>query len=212
MNIDTLLLYLIVAFFYITSPGPAILLAIFNGLRADMKIVAISSFGNILGLSILSTASILGLGAILTTSALLFMIIKFIGAFYLIYLGIKFIKDNKALRFEDTSEKIDKSKSKIKYFYEAFFLAITNPKPILFFTAIFPQFLDLRTDILPQFIIMTIAFLTISFFSLCTYGLLAKKSKVWLSNNNRMNWFHRITGGIFITMGLGLLQLKNTQN
>ncbi len=212
MNIDTLLLYLIVAFFYITSPGPAILLAIFNGLRADMKIVAISSFGNILGLSILSTASILGLGAILTTSALLFMIVKFIGAFYLIYLGIKFIKDNKALRFEDTSEKIDKSKSKIKYFNEAFFLAITNPKPILFFTAIFPQFLDLRTDILPQFIIMTIVFLAISFFSLCTYGLLAKKSKVWLSNNNRMNWFHRITGGIFITMGLGLLQLKNTQN
>jgi len=212
MNIDTLLLYTAVAFFYITSPGPAILLAIFNGLKANIQIVAISSLGNMLGLGILSIASILGLGAILTTSAILFMIVKFIGAFYLIYLGIKFIKNHKALNFDDTNKKIDNDKPKMAYFYEAFFLAVTNPKPILFFTAIFPQFLNLNVDILPQFTMMTIIFLVISFGSLCTYGLVAKKSKVWLSNNKRMIWFHRITGGIFIGMGIGLLQLKNIQN
>ncbi|RXK14083.1 hypothetical protein CP965_01135 [Halarcobacter mediterraneus] len=70
----------------------------------------------------------------------------------------------------------------------------------------------MNIDTLILFMIMTIVFLLISFFSLCTYGLLAKKSKVCLSNNNRMTWFHRITGGIFIKMRLGLLQLKNTQN
>jgi threonine/homoserine/homoserine lactone efflux protein len=209
MNTDTLLLYTVVAFFYITSPGPAILLAIFNGLRANMQIVAISSFGNMLGLGILSITSILGLGTILTTSAMLFMIVKFIGAFYLIYLGIKFIKNNKALNFDNSNKKIDKDKTKLSYFYESFFLAVTNPKPILFFTAIFPQFLNLNANILPQFTIMTIIFLTISFISLFTYGLVAKRSKVWLSNNNRMTWFHRITGGIFIGMGIGLLQLKS---
>ena len=208
MNIDTLLVYLLVAFFYVTSPGPAVVLAIINGLRANMKTVAISSFANILGLFILSSASILGLGVLLTTSATLFMIVKFIGAFYLVYLGIKFIKNKNVLNIDDiNSDK--KIKSNKSYFLESFFLAVTNPKPILFFTAIFPQFLDVNNSILPQFLIMTFAFLFISFFSLCTYAYLAKKSKSYLSDKNRMNWFHKITGGIFISMGIGLLSLKN---
>lgn len=208
MNIDTLLVYLLVTFFYVTSPGPAVVLAIINGLRANMKTVVISSFANILGLFILSSASILGLGVLLTTSATLFMLVKFIGAFYLVYLGIKFIKNKNVLNIDDinSNEKIKSNKS---YFFESFFLAVTNPKPILFFTAIFPQFLDLQISILPQFLIMTFAFLFISFFSLCSYAYLAKKSKSYLSDKNRMNWFHKITGGIFISMGIGLLSLKN---
>jgi len=208
LNIDTLLVYLLVTFFYVTSPGPAVVLAIINGLRANMKTVVISSFANILGLFILSSASILGLGVLLTTSATLFMLVKFIGAFYLVYLGIKFIKNKNVLNIDDinSNEKIKSNKS---YFFESFFLAVTNPKPILFFTAIFPQFLDLQISILPQFLIMTFAFLFISFFSLCSYAYLAKKSKSYLSDKNRMNWFHKITGGIFISMGIGLLSLKN---
>jgi len=209
MNIDIFIIYTTVAFFYITSPGPAILLAITNGLKTNMQVVTVASFGNILGLSILSIASILGLGTILTTSVILFMTVKFVGAFYLIFLGIKFIKNNKAFDVNISQDKIGANRTKLSYFYEAFFLAVTNPKPILFFTAIFPQFLDVNNDILPQFVIMTLIFLTISFFSLCTYGLLAKKSRIWLSNNNRMIWLNRITGGIFIAMGVGLLQLKN---
>lgn len=208
MNIDILWIYIVVAFFYITSPGPAIFLAICNGIRANMKIVFISSFGNILGLFILSTASILGLGILLTSYGTLFMIVKILGAFYLCYLGFKFIKNRAVLNLENLSESRC-LKSKKSYFYESFFLAITNPKPILFFTAIFPQFLDTKTDVLPQFFIMTTIFLFISFFSLCIYAFLANKSKTWLEDKNRMIWFHKITGGIFIGMGIGLLQLKN---
>ncbi len=208
MNIDTLLVYLLVAFFYITSPGPAVILAIINGLRTNMKVVAISTFANTLGLAILSTASILGLGVLLTTSATLFMIVKFVGAFYLVYLGVKFIRNKNVLNIEDISSNKEIRSSK-SYFLESFFLAVTNPKPILFFTAIFPQFLDVKAAILPQFLIMTFFFLCISFFSLCAYAYLAKKSKSYLSDKNRMNWFHKITGGIFISMGIGLLSLKN---
>jgi len=208
MNVDTLLIYIVVAFFYITSPGPAVVLAIVNGLRANMKIVALSSFANILGLFILSSASILGLGVLLTTSATLFMIVKFVGAFYLVYLGIKFLRNKSVLNLEDINSNTSIKKSST-YFYESFFLAVTNPKPILFFTAIFPQFLDVNAAVLPQFFIMTFIFLFISFSSLCAYAYLAKKSKTYLSNKNRMNWFHKITGGIFISMGIGLLSLKN---
>ena len=205
MNHDTLLLYTVVAFFYITSPGPAIVLAILNGIRTDMKTVAIASLGNILGLFILSSASALGLGALLTSSALVFTIVKTIGGLYLVYLGVKCFLNGRALNFD--GDRRGGSRTGAGYFYEAFFLAVTNPKPILFFTAIFPQFLNLEAAIIPQFMLMTGIFLTISFASLCTYGFTAKKSKKWLADSNRMLWFHRLTGGIFIVLGAGLLRL-----
>ena len=206
MNLDTLLLYTTVAFFYITSPGPAVLLAVVNGLRSNMKVVAAAAFGNVLGLAVLSTASILGLGTLIKTSALLFMIVKFVGAFYLIYLGYKFLTNRGGLHFDES--KIDTNKSTFTYFKEALLVAVTNPKPIIFFTAIFPQFLDISRAIAPQFVIMTTIFLTISFISLCMYGLLAKHSKRWLQRGNVMTWISRATGGLFISIGIALMNLK----
>jgi len=208
MNIDTLLLYTVVAFFYVTSPGPATILAIVNGLRTDMKTAAVTAMANVLGLTILSTASILGLGLIIRTSSTLFMIVKFIGAFYLIYLGIKFLRNRGGLNIDENNENFVE-KTKTKYFFEAFILAITNPKPILFFTAIFPQFLDVNSTIAPQFFIMTGIFVSMSFFSLCTYAYLAKRSKAYLKNKRSVNIINKLTGGIFVLMGIGLLRLKN---
>lgn len=207
MNIDLLIVYIVVTFFYVTSPGPAVLLAIINGLRGDFKIVLISSFANILGLFILSAASILGLGVIITTSALLFFIVKTLGAFYLIYLGYKFLSNKSSLIVDENDAKFKKSNK--AYFYESFILAITNPKPILFFTAIFPQFLDLTLAIPAQFFVMTGIFLFISFTSLCTYAYLSKRSKVYLKNKRVTTFINKITGGIFVTMGIGLLQFES---
>ena len=209
MNIDTLLIYFFVTFFYVTSPGPAVILAIVNGMRANMRTVAISSFANILGLFILSTASILGLGVLFKTSSTLFLLVKVLGALYLIYMGIKFLLNKSSLKIGDTQENTE-YRSNNSYFLESFFLAITNPKPILFFTAIFPQFLNMKNSITPQFFILTGIFLFISFFSLVSYAYLAKKSKKWLSNDNRLTWFNRITGGMFIALGVGVLQMKNS--
>lgn len=209
MNIDTLLIYTVVAFFYITSPGPAVVLAIVNGMRANMKIVMLSSFANVLGLFILSTASIFGLGVLFKTSSNLFLLVKVVGALYLIYLGIKFLLNKSSFHIDDSQDKKETKANKV-YFLESFFLAITNPKPILFFTAIFPQFLDMQANIMPQFFALTGIFLFISFGSLCAYAYLAKRSKKWLSNKNRLTWFSKITGGMFVGLGLGILQLKNS--
>ncbi len=206
MNLDTILLYTTVAFFYITSPGPAVLLAVVNGLRSDMKVVSAAALGNVLGLAILSTASILGLGAIIKTSALLFMIVKFIGAFYLIYLGYKFLINRGGLNFDNTKTYINRST--FSYFKEALLIAVTNPKPIIFFTAIFPQFIDINRGIAVQFFIMTAIFLIISFMSLCLYGFLAKRSKRLLQKGSVMIWISRLTGGLFISIGIALMNLK----
>ena len=203
-------MYFVVSFFYIISPGPAVFLAISNGITTNMRTVAISSFGNIIGLFLLSTISILGLGALLLASSTLFVIVKLIGASYLIYLGVKHLIGSKNCD-NILVQKNQPLKNELRYFSESFFLAASNPKPILFFTAIFPQFLNLQSPIFPQFFIMTFTFMTISFFSLVSYGYISKSAKKLLTNQHRVTWFHRITGGLFIGMGVGLLQLKNSQ-
>ncbi len=211
MSLEIFTIYLFVAFFYIISPGPAIFLAISNGLTKDIKTVAISSFGNILGLFILSAVSISGLGAILTASATLFMIVKIIGAFYLLYLGVKQFRSIGSIKLDENNTHQHNKRSSKVFFYEGFFLAVTNPKPIIFFIALFPQFLNIEYAILPQFFILTGTFMFISFFSLLTYGFLSKNAKRYFNDKDKMAWFHMVTGGLFIIMGLGLLQLKRVE-
>ncbi|MCV2402402.1 LysE family translocator [Marinomonas sp. C2222] len=209
MTLDVWLIFSAAALVNIISPGPAILLAISNGVTHGMKSVTVSALGNVLGLFIISTVSMFGLGLLLQTSAILFTALKFLGAGYLIYLGIK------KIRSSDTPlviEEQPKNTGNLQYFKqckEAFFIAITNPKAILFFVAFFPIFLDATAPLTPQFMIMTFTFMVMSFMSLITYGYLGKSVRHWFKKARFIRAFHRATGGIFIGFGLVLIQIKN---
>ena len=209
MNTDMLLLYTAIAFFYVISPGPAIFLAIANGLTGPMKNVLFSSLGNISRLSLLSTVSILGLGALLLTSENLFLAVKIFGALYLLFLGLKQIKLASQAKLPVVEQSPQSFKSSFSYYKEGFFLASTNPKAILFFTALFPQFLEVGHSIVLQFFSMTAIFMLLSLLSLLSYAFIFKQAKGALAKGQRMTWFHRITGGLFIGMGVLLLQLRN---
>jgi threonine/homoserine/homoserine lactone efflux protein len=211
MEITTWLLFIAVGTAAVISPGPAILLAISNSIRYGITKVLLSTIGNISGLFLLSTAAIFGLGAILNTSHKLFLIVKVIGAGYLIYLGIRqwrskenFFADNKLI---PDGQKI-KFKTNKKFFLEGFLIAMTNPKAILFFTALFPQFIKTNSALTPQFLIMTFTFMAMSFICLMGYGLLASKVKHWFAHGSRTKWFNRTLGSVFVALGAGLLQLK----
>jgi len=208
MNYDTLIVYLLVSFFYIISPGPAIFLAVYNGAVNGLRCVTASAFGNIIGLMLLSILSISGLSAILLASSTIFMIVKSIGVIYLIYLGIKQIRTSNSLKVKKSGEVTHQIKGLFSYFKEGFFVSVTNPKPIIFFTALFPQFLNTDQPIFSQFVIMTLIFMFFSFLSLSTYGYLANRAKGFLSNVNNVKWFHRISGGLFIGMGISILAIK----
>ncbi|MDN2663847.1 LysE family translocator [Psychromonas sp. 14N.309.X.WAT.B.A12] len=208
MNYDTLLVYILVSFFYIISPGPAIFLAVYNGAVNGLKCVTVSALGNIVGLMFLSTLSISGLSAILLASSILFMVVKIIGAIYLIYLGIKQILTSNNHNVKESEKGNNRYKNLFSYFKEGFFVSVTNPKPIIFFTALFPQFLNTDQPIFNQFFIMTLIFMCFSFLSLSTYGYLANRAKGFLSNVNNVKWFHRISGGLFVAMGISLFTIK----
>ena len=125
---------------------------------------------------------------------------------------MKQFKSSRSIKDSDLQPYVSEERTYNSYFFEGFFLAATNPKPILFFIAIFPQFIKIETSLMPQFFIMTIIFMLLSFLTLTSYGYLAKSAKKVFSNKMGMKWFHRVTGGLFIGMGIGLLQLKNAQS
>lgn len=209
MTLEVWLLFSAAALLNIISPGPAILLSITNGVTSGLKMVLVSTAGNVLGLLILSTISILGLGLLLKTSVIFFTILKVLGAAYLIYLGIKKFRSKDAFLVEDSNQNVLNKAEYKKKFNEAFFVAITNPKAILFFVAFFPLFLDVNSPTTPQFLIMTLTFMTLSFMSLFTYGYIGKSAKHWFEKAKVVKVFHRVTGGIFIGFGVILLQTKN---
>lgn len=205
MPLSTWLLFIAVAMVSIASPGPAFLVAVRNGMAGGAKRVALSSLGNITGLLMLASAAVLGLGVVLSASEILFSLLKLCGAAYLIYLGIRQWRSKGPLAF---STRPVKPTSRWRTFSEGALVAMSNPKAILFFTALFPQFLDMQRALLPQFSIMVSTFMALSFTTLMTYGGLAKQLSRWLSSAPRVKWVNRIMGSAFIGLGVSILRLR----
>lgn len=212
MDSSRWMVYALVALISILSPGPAVLLAISNSVTFGLRRVVYSSLGNIIGVMLVSSLAMIGLGALLKSSALLFAALKLIGAGYLIFLGFRQWK-SKSNIFDRATEVVDgPQRSNRQLFMQGVMLAVTNPKAILFFTALFPQFIDSEQALLPQFSILTGTFMAISFCSLMTYGLLARTTRKWFSIPRHARWFNRASGGLFMLLGIGLLRLKSARN
>jgi len=209
MNIETVLAFSAVAGLAILSPGPAILLALRNGVTFGMRAVIWSSMGDITALFCLSAATMLGLGLLLKSSALLFSIVKVLGALYLFYVGVRHLFGRAStLGAEASHPSNSKTHSPFLLYREAFFMAAINPKPILFFTALFPQFISAQESLLPQFFILTSIFMALSFFTLLAYAMVAARAKNVLQKPYFVKLINRIVGGVFISFGAALLALR----
>ena len=203
MDLHNYLNYLLIAFFTITSPGAAILLAINTAMSLDIRAVFFSTVGNVLGLFILSSVAMFGVGVLLKTSVVFYTALKIIGALYLIYLGVMQML-NRHTKLHLKKDSIHQKYSLKKVFTKGFLVAVTNPKPILFFSAIFPLFMEEDKSITLQFFIMTGTFMAISFCSLMFYGYISKSAKAWFFDEQKLKIFYKISGTLFILMGIGL--------
>ena len=207
MGIEIYLSFVIIAILTITSPGPAVLVAINNGLKHNMKAVFFSTLGNSLGLLALAIASILGISMLFKISALFYTVFKIIGAFYLIYLGVKqIINSNK--EFNLNGEEIY-AKEYFKLFKSSFLVAVTNPKPIIFFSTVMPLFVNLNEPTNYQFALLIATFIMISFISLSTYGYIANQSTMWFKDKIKLKRFFNFSGIMFIFMGFAMLFSPN---
>ncbi len=203
MDLQNYINYVVIAFFTITSPGAAILLAITTAMHMGFKALFFQTLGNVLGLFILSSVAMLGVGAILKTSTLFYTVFKIIGALYLVYLGVLQIR-NRHTKLH-LSKKAMQKLTFLTLFKRGFLVAVTNPKPILFFGAVFPLFIENGKNVTLQFFIMTLTFMFISFCSLMFYGYISKSAKAWFFDEAKLKIFYKISGVLFIVMGIGLI-------
>ncbi|POA50406.1 LysE family translocator [Pseudomonas sp. MPR-ANC1] len=209
MDSHSILAFTLVAAIAIASPGPATLMAINNSLAHGQRSTIWSSLGNASGLFCLSAAAMLGLGAVLASSEWLFNAVKIIGAGYLFYLGVKQLF-KKGPMLPDALEG-DANKPRPthgKLYKSAFLTAVTNPKATMFFTALFPQFIDQGAALLPQFLILTAIFMALSVSSLSVYAAIASRAKGVLTRPALSRWVSRVVGTTFIGFGAAILTMR----
>jgi len=207
MTISSWMMYLAVVMLSTLTPGPAVLLSVTNAIGQGPRASIFSSLGNISGLLVLSAAAMTGIGAVLQSSTTVFTVLKAVGAGYLIYLGIR------KWQSIDTGFGVDvealAKRTRPKLYSQGVLIALTNPKALVFFAALFPQFIDTGSPLVPQFISLTGTLMVFSFAALMAYALLANSAKEWLSVPKRARAFNRISGSAFVLLGLGMLRLKN---
>ncbi|WP_065545969.1 LysE family translocator [Vibrio scophthalmi] len=200
MSLETWTLYLVAILILTASPGPSSLLCMTKGVTQGFRIGVYTALGSLTAITIILTLSFTGLGLVIASSELTFNIIKYTGAAYLIYLGIKAIL-SKEQEYQLGEEQEAPEQAPVKHYISGFIVGSSNPKAILFFTALFPQFIDPNAPLLAQYIIFTATFMVMEFSWLAIYALLGAKSSNWLFAKGRAKLFNRVTGGVFIGAG-----------
>ncbi|WP_219115796.1 LysE family translocator [Janthinobacterium sp. UMAB-56] len=210
MHLSNWLLFCSVALLVTFSPGPAVLLAISNAIAVGPRRAMISSMGNGFGLFIISGVAMAGMGVVLATSATAFMLLKLAGALYLVYLGIKQWRSKTSVVAEaPVAPGAANPNSFWKLFRQGLTVALTNPKAILFFSALFPQFITPGEPVAIQFTVLTASFVACAMLAHLFYANLARLLKTQLATPGRAKLFNRITGGAFVLLGLSLLRLRS---
>lgn len=190
------------------TPGPAVLFITTNSILHGWQKTVYAALGNIVGLFALGIIAITGLGAILKTSVTIYIVVKYLGAAYLIFLGFKmfFQRNNEYEELTPVSKPI--TISSFKLFLQAFGVAVSNPKAIVFLTALFPQFIEVGAPLVPQFSVLILTLMAFSFSFLLLYSVLAHQAKGWFNKPGRQKAVNRTSGSIFI--GFGILLATST--
>jgi homoserine/homoserine lactone efflux protein len=203
MSIDFLIIFSVTVFIASIIPSPSMLLALTHGINFGAKRSIASALGNITITFVQASVSIAGLGSILIASESVFQIIKLLGAVYLIYMGINILRSSKLLFADESDYKIKNSSFK-KMFIRSALVTAGNPKAILFFTAVFPQFINTKSDFLIQFCVLMTICLIIAFICFMIYAVCGQKVMTIFLKYTIGNYLKKIIGGTFIGAGIGL--------
>jgi threonine/homoserine/homoserine lactone efflux protein len=198
--------YCIAAIIIILAPGPSVLFVIARAIAWGRATAVATVAGNVMGAFSLSVVVAVGLGPILQSSDLAFITVQLLGGGYLVYLGIIAIKHSQ-IHASDMTNQGDIRPSKWKSMREGFWVGALNPKGIVFFAAILPQFVDKDAGkITSQLILMGAIFAILALFSDGTWGILAGTIRNWLATDIKRLVRMRMTGGIVMIV-LGFFTL-----
>ena len=199
MTASTYLLYLAAVVLLILAPGPTMLMCMTHAINHGPARAIASACGALSASLGIMALSALGLGAVLAASEAAFIVLKVIGAGYLVYLGIRTFRSSGGLQLAGGA-----SVRKGSMYWQGVLVGASNPKALLFFAAFFPQFIDPAQPVPGQFAILSLTFLLGDFLMLpaCAFGVGAIAPK--LRDARVVRWINRACGGLFALLG-GLL-------
>ncbi|MCP8893833.1 LysE family translocator [Shinella daejeonensis] len=199
MSFEHWLAFTAAATIMLAIPGPTILLVVSYALGHGRRTAGATVAGVALGDFTAMTASMLGLGALLVTSAMVFTGLKWAGAAYLVWLGIKLWRAPLAIAQDGDAPAAERSS---RVFAHAYAVTALNPKSIVFFMAFLPQFLDPERPLLPQMMIFEATFLVLATVNALAYALLASAARRTIRRPSVQRTVNRTGGALLIGAGI----------
>jgi threonine/homoserine/homoserine lactone efflux protein len=197
MSIDVWFAFILASSILCFTPGPTVFIVIAQALNHGKKSVVPLVSGVLCGDIITMTISIIGLGTLLATSAILFGAFKWLAALYLLFLGIK------AWRSDINIEEVQKvTTEKKNIFREALIVTALNPKGIVFFISFFPLFINTQIPVLPQMLTMVGSFLVVSALSASFYANFAGFLRSKVKSERFQRAFNKVSGTMLATAGV----------
>ena len=200
-NATSLGLFAVAAIFLLLAPGPAVLYIVARSVEQGRVAGLVSVCGITSGTFVHIAAAALGLSAVLASSALAFALIKYAGAAYLIYIGVRRILSRAEA---PTAQLALPQRSLGRLYRDGFIVNLLNPKTALFFVAFLPQFVDpARGAVAFQVAFLGVMFAAMGFVSDGVYALAAGTAGRWVKRNNHyLRWERYVTGTVFIGLGV----------
>lgn len=194
--------YLVAALVIVLAPGPSVLFTIARAIAWGRATAVATVLGNVLGAFALSVAVAVGLGPILQRSHLAFVLIQFLGGGYLVWLGIQAIKHSPIHAF-DMTQKGEHRPTSLRSIRDGFWVGGLNPKGMVFFAAILPQFVDRgRGQVTSQLILLGAIFAGLALVCDGSWGILAGTIRNWLATEIKRLVRMRVAGGcVMILLG-----------
>jgi threonine/homoserine/homoserine lactone efflux protein len=202
MSIELWLLYLVASVGLSLTPGPNGLLALTHGACFGLRRSVGTVLGGAAGFLLLIAASLAGLGALLAASERAFTVAKWIGAAYLVYLGIKVWRSPAAIVAVGPGAADAGGARPSDLFRQGFLVAVSNPKALVFFAAFLPQFIVPGLPYWLQLAVLGGTFVVVEILYELMLAGLAQRIAPWLTQHGRL--FNRIAGGTFVGMGVVL--------
>jgi threonine/homoserine/homoserine lactone efflux protein len=198
--------YIIAAMIIILAPGPSVLFIIARAIAWGRKVAVVTVAGNVSGAFVLSSLVAFGLGPILQRSELAFMAVQWIGGLYLVYLGIDAIRKRK-LHAADMTNQGPVEPTVFQSIRDGFMVGVLNPKGLVFYAAVLPQFIDRdRGGVTGQLLLLGALFSVLAFFSDGSWGLLAGTARAWLAGDaGRLEKLRATGGSVMIVLGASVI-------
>jgi threonine/homoserine/homoserine lactone efflux protein len=198
--------YIIAAMVIILAPGPSVLFVIARAIAWGRKTAVFTVAGNVTGAFVLSTFVAFGLGPILQNSDIAYIAVQWGGGLYLVYLGIDAIR-HREVQAADMTNQGDIAPSMRRSIRDGFWVGALNPKGLVFYAAVLPQFIDReRGHVTAQLVLLGAIFSILAFISDGSWGLLAGTARQWLATDPKRLEKLRATGGtIMIILGVSVV-------